>query len=91
MVIASAMAVMTRVPTIAWAMPPSVSGSSGPAACMSWVKKLPCGSASRPRQAVKPTTRTSAENSSVAAVHSTTVMTRSRTACRSSSNPVSTA
>lgn len=90
-VIARAMAIMVRVPSIAWAMPPWVSGSSGPEACMSSVKKLPCGRASLPRQPVKPTTMNRPENSSEAAVHSTTVMTRSRTAWPSSSRPVSTA
>jgi hypothetical protein len=40
-------------------MPPSDSGSSGPASYMSLAKKLKCPSAARPRQNVKPTMNTS--------------------------------
>ena len=59
-VIASAMPISHRVPAMACVMPPTVSGCSGPAFDMSWVKKFRCGSAVRPRQKVYAMTNTRA-------------------------------
>ena len=52
MVTASAMKIMMSVPTMAWMMPPTSIGSSGPALAMSEVKKLRCGRACHPRKTV---------------------------------------
>lgn len=46
------MAIWISVPMIACRIPPTLSGSSGPASRMSWVKKFRCGSALRPDHSV---------------------------------------
>ena len=59
----SAMATSISVPTIACAMPPLVSGSSGAVERMSWVKKFACTSACQPPENVYAMTKTSAASS----------------------------
>ena len=44
-----AIAICSSDPTSACTMPPDVSGSSGPASAIVWVKKLGCRIASQPR------------------------------------------
>ena len=47
-----AMAICSSEPTSACTRPPEVSGSSGPASAIVWVKKFPCRTASEPRNTV---------------------------------------
>jgi hypothetical protein len=88
--ISSAIVISMRVPTAACRMPPTVSGSSGPACCMSLVKKFRCPSASRPRRNVKKTMNTSAISARNPRLCTTTEAIRSRTVRPSSSRNTST-
>lgn len=78
-VTASAMAICSSVPTTACRIPPCVSGSSGPAVAMSWVKKFRWRNASMPRIIGYATIVTRASSAKTARLCTTAETSRSRT------------